>query len=247
MKEIEEGEQEEMGMMYGMKERRLQTMVSCDIMANNLNRKKRAVQKHLSLVAATIYNVCCTNDICIGLMLEAHEALRKSPLYVKETKRLANLVEEKRRRYEREVARIMQDAIGLFAEANDAYNDEEMQRSIQLLYFAFKQEIDRYRVEYSDVVARLELARVMLQYSVGQQQKRREDLRECGIEFAMYGLDSLDMSGIYAMYRRLTDSIRIDAVVDLNTEQCHAAMDGVVKRIMDEERIARAIATVSDN
>lgn len=76
----------------------------------------RIISEHEVMVVGCTYNVLFTNDIVCGLVIDALEAVRKSPLYRQKTKQEVNQVEREKTKYEKLVNSVIGDRISFFAE-----------------------------------------------------------------------------------------------------------------------------------
>lgn len=198
------------------------------------------------ILAAVMYNLVCTNDITSGLMLDAHNMLQKNEMYKRSIKAMANRIEQARRKYEKRVNYVMREASWSFSLCNDIYYDEELQKDIEVLYFQFKNELDKKGIQNSDVIARMELARSMLDYSARQFDTRcRAVERDCKMRINDR-LQFLDLHGLSSMYDSMMDMIHIGCAVDFNTEMCRKAFDIVINKLADGERIARAMEAIDE-
>ena len=61
----------------------------------------RLIDKHAPAVIGCTYNILFTNDIAITTVIEAVEAVRKSDRYRQETKRITNVIDRLRGKYEK--------------------------------------------------------------------------------------------------------------------------------------------------
>lgn len=119
--------------------------------ANNI------IAENEAMVIGCTYNVLFTNDIVIGLTIEAVESIRKSPLYRFDTKRKVNIVEKDRLKYERMINEVIGNTSSFFADANDIFL-EDIQKHVDILYYSIKREFDKVNLSFSDIIARMELA-----------------------------------------------------------------------------------------
>ena len=93
----------------------------------------RIISEHEVMVVGCTYNVLFTNDIVCGLVIDALEAVRKSPLYRQKTKQEVNQVEREKTKYEKLVNSVIGDRISFFADANDSFL-EDVQKHVEVLY-----------------------------------------------------------------------------------------------------------------
>lgn len=138
--------------------------------ANNI------IAENEAMVIGCTYNVLFTNDIVIGLTIEAVESIRKSPLYRFDTKRKVNIVEKDRLKYERLINEVIGNTSSFFADANDIFL-EDIQKHVDILYYSIKREFDKVNLSFSDIIARMELARTLCEFSCLQLDKREEELQ----------------------------------------------------------------------
>lgn len=157
--------------------------------ANNI------IAENEAMVIGCTYNVLFTNDIVIGLTIEAVESIRKSPLYRFDTKRKVNIVEKDRLKYERMINEVIGNTSSFFADANDIFL-EDIQKHVDILYYSIKREFDKVNLSFSDIIARMELARTLCEFSCLQLDKREEELQEKDKRFKKFGIDYLRLTNL---------------------------------------------------
>ena len=84
----------------------------------------RLIDKHAPAVIGCTYNILFTNDIAITTVIEAVEAVRKSDRYRQETKRITNVIDRLRGKYEKMLFEVIGDRSGFFADANEAFLED---------------------------------------------------------------------------------------------------------------------------
>lgn len=97
----------------------------------------RLIDKHAPAVIGCTYNILFTNDIAITTVIEAVEAVRKSDRYRQETKRITNVIDRLRGKYEKMLFEVIGDRSGFFADANEAFL-EDIQKHVDILYYSIK-------------------------------------------------------------------------------------------------------------
>lgn len=97
----------------------------------------RLIDKHAPAVIGCTYNILFTNDIAITTVIEAVEAVRKSDRYRQETKRITNVIDRLRGKYEKMLFEVIGDRSGFFADANEAFL-EDVQKHVDILYYSIK-------------------------------------------------------------------------------------------------------------
>ena len=128
----------------------------------NFNKGKamNVVKQHESLVVVTTYNILYTNDIVCSNVIEMMSELKKSKLYKNEVKMYANKVEKERKKYESLINRILSDTCSFFADANDTFV-ADIQKHVDVLYYAIKNVFDKNSIENSSLIAKMELMRTL--------------------------------------------------------------------------------------
>ena len=122
------------------------------------------------------------------LVIDAVEAVRKSPLYRQKTKQEVNHVEREKAKYEKLVNSVIGDRINFFADANDSFL-EDVQKHVEVLYWSIKREfLDKTRSETLDVVARVEIARTMADFACKQLDQREAELQEKDARFKRFNI-----------------------------------------------------------
>lgn len=203
--------------------------------ANNI------IAKNEAMVIVCTYNVLFTNDIVIGLTIEAVESIRKSPLYRFDTKRKVNIVEKDRLKYERMINEVIGNTSSFFADANDIFL-EDIQKHVDILYYSIKREFDKVNLSFSDIIARMELARTLCEFSCLQLDKREEELQEKDKRFKKFGIDYLRLTNLLRSLSETMKTLNVPCTVNLNTEECTKAINILSVKLADANTIAKAIS-----
>lgn len=203
--------------------------------ANNI------IAENEAMVIGCTYNVLFTNDIVIGLTIEAVESIRKSPLYRFDTKRKVNIVEKDRLKYERMINEVIGNTNSFFADANDIFL-EDIQKHVDILYYSIKREFDKVKLSFSDIIARMELARTLCEFSCLQLDKREEELQEKDKRFKKLGIDYLRLTNLLRSLSETMKTLNVPCTVNLNTEECTKAINILSVKLADANTIAKAIS-----
>lgn len=203
--------------------------------ANNI------IAENEAMVIGCTYNVLFTNDIVIGLTIEAVESIRKSPLYRFDTKRKVNIVEKDRLKYERMINEVIGNTSSFFADANDIFL-EDIQKHVDILYYSIKREFDKVNLSFSDIIARMELARTLCEFSCLQLDKREEELQEKDKRFKKFGIDYLRLTNLLRSLSETMKTLNVPCMVNLNTEECTKAINILSVKLADANTIAKAIS-----
>lgn len=194
-----------------------------------------------AMVIGCTYNVLFTNDIVIGLTIEAVESIRKSPLYRFDTKRKVNIVEKDRLKYERMINEVIGNRSSFFADANDIFL-EDIQKHVDILYYSIKREFDKVNLSFSDIIARMEIARTLCEFSCLQLDKREEELQEKDKRFKKFGIDYLRLTNLLRSLSETMKTLNVPCTVNLNTEECTKAINILSVKLADANTIAKAIS-----
>ena len=203
--------------------------------ANNI------IAENEAMVIGCTYNVLFTNDIVIGLTIEAVESIRKSSLYRFDTKRKVNIVEKDRLKYERMINEVIGSTSSFFADANDIFL-EDIQKHVDILYYSIKREFDKVNLSFSDIIARMELARTLCEFSCLQLDKREEELQEKDKRFKKFGIDYLRLTNLLRSLSETMKTLNVPCTVNLNTEECTKAINILSVKLADANTIAKAIS-----
>lgn len=203
--------------------------------ANNI------IAENEAMVIGCTYNVLFTNDIVIGLTIEAVESIRKSPLYRFDTKRKVNIVEKDRLKYERLINEVIGNTSSFFADDNDIFL-EDIQKHVDILYYSIKREFDKVNLSFSDIIARMELARTLCEFSCLQLDKREEELQEKDKRFKKFGIDYLRLTNLLRSLSETMKTLNVPCTVNLNTEECTKAINILSVKLADANTIAKAIS-----
>lgn len=207
----------------------------------NKEKAKKIISKYEELVVVCTYNMLFTNDIVCGLFIDAKAKVEKTDLYRFETKQLINKCEKKRKEYEKLINGIIGNKDDFFANANDVFCDG-VNRHLQTLYYSIKQEFDKHSIHNSDVIASLELARTMCDFSCAQYKKRITTLREQDPQFKKFNMEYLELREMLHYLNEVMRSMCIPVTVDLNTESCTRAINILSNKLADVDIIAKAIS-----
>ena len=199
------------------------------------------ISEHESMVVLCTYNILFTNDIVIGRVIEAVDAVKHSPLYRQRTKQYVNRVADLSRKYERQVNQIVGDRSQFFADANDIFL-AEVNRHIDTLYWCIKREFDKYKLPFSDTLAKMELARTLCDFSCTQFDKRIQELCEKDNRFNGLSLDYIKQEALLHALNETMRTFNIPCTVDLNTQECISAINALSQKLADGEIIAKAIS-----
>lgn len=201
----------------------------------------KIVSKYEPQVVLATYNILFTNDIVCGEIIDAFSRLEKSPLFRQRTKQLARQAVLAQKSYERLVNEIISDRCTFFADANETFA-EEVNRHVQILYWSIKREMDKHNVEHSDVLSKLETARTLCDFACQQFDKRLEELKQTDRRFSGFHLDYLRLTNLLRLMNELMRTFYLPCLLDFNTPECLSAIDILAKKLVDADRIARAIS-----
>lgn len=199
------------------------------------------VSKYEPLVVLATYNILFTNDIVCANVIDSIAGLKKTSLYRQRIKQLAGKADDARKDYEKLVNEIISDRCAFFADANDVFS-ERINKHIQILYYCIKREFDKYKIPQSDIIAKLETARTLCDFSCQQFDKRLEELREKDHRFRGFHLDYLRLTNLLRLMNELIQAFRLPCTVDLNTPECLTAIDVLAQKLVNGDLIAKAIS-----
>lgn len=201
----------------------------------------KIVSRHESLVVACTYNILFTNDIVMGLILEAAEAIKKTPLYKQKVKQLLKSCEVERRKYEKLVEAIIGDKIEFFAEANEVFT-MDVKQYVDTLFYSIKNELDKGDVPHSSAISKAQQACTMAGFACVQFDRRMDELKKTDIRLKKFSLQYLRLTTLSHKLSELMDAIPIDRTIDLNVTPASQSLDIVSKKLADIDSIAKAIA-----
>lgn len=203
--------------------------------ANNI------IAENEAMVIGCTYNVLFTNDIVIGLTYEAEVAIKESPLYRYDIKRKLKDLVKCRLEYEKISNRVIGDKINFFADANDIFI-KEVHRYINSLHSAIKKQYDKSNLKHSDVISKLELARILCNFSCVQLDDREKALCDKDIRFNNLSIKYLRLTKLYESLCIIKKALNIPCTVNLNTEECTKAINILSVKLADANTIAKAIS-----
>lgn len=202
------------------------------------------VKKYGNIFLVSLYNLICINDIIIGLVTDAFSHVSKTALYKHDVKQKIGEVNKLLKAYEIYINKLVSKYSDNFADANDAFYTDDLAYSIELLRLLFKQELDKKNIEYSNELSWLEIARVMLEYSVICNKKREQELNEVTKRHNKY-FDVLNIEHIYRTYEQIFHHIKLNRSINLNTPQCLAMFNKIDRMCLEQERIQNTINKMS--
>jgi len=202
------------------------------------------MEKYTNLFVASMYNIICINDIVIGLITDSFSIVKKSPLYKNLVKQKMNHVEKLMKSYERTINSMTAKYSENYANANDAFYTTDLADSIERLRILFKSEIDKHKVEYSNEISWLEIARIMLEYSVSTRKQREKDINKATGRAEVY-FHQLDLSKVFTIYKQIFPLLQLRTVINLNTPQCRAMFNRIDRKCNDVDRIQRTISEMT--
>ncbi len=203
---------------------------------------EKLYNKHQAIIIASVYNTLFTNDICCGQIIDAVYELKKSKYYKFRMKQIINQVEKEQRLYEK----MMNGIIGkkklceFFADSNERFLDN-VQDDITRLYFSFKGVFDREGFGDSALMAKIETARTLCEFSCYQLDARVKDLTKVGVEFKHTPLSYLRLSKLSKLLDEAMDCFKPGRKINLDIEECQRALDVVMMKLGDINVIAKAI------
>lgn len=192
-------------------------------------------------VVACTYNVIFTNDITIGEVVDGIDKLKHTPLYKHRTKQVANEVGKLRKEYESKVFQICADNRWFYADANESFSEEVM-NDIEILYYSIKRVFDNAGLVYSDVLARLELARTLAELACVNLDKREQDMYKSDKRLRKYSLMYMRLTKLRDAMNMLMSTFPIPSFVNVDTEECRMALNALANKLADCRIIAKAIS-----
>lgn len=210
----------------------------------NFNKEKAmdVVKQHESLVVVTTYNILYTNDIVCSNVIEMMSELKKSTLYRNEVKMYANKVENERKKYESLINRLLADTSSFFADANDTFI-ADIQKHVDVLYYAIKNVFDKNSIENSSLIARMELMRTLCDFSCAQYKQRIEDLIKVDSKFKLFHIEYMHLETMNKYAFSMMRSLNIGKTINLNTKEVELAMDVLARKLSNADIIANSIKT----
>jgi hypothetical protein len=206
-------------------------------------RTDRALERHTDVIMMTIYNLLYTNDIVSGYLHDAVCAFKKTNHYRHEAKRLLNAVEKERIKYEHDIFRTVGDKAEYFADTAEKFIEASgIESAISILYVAIKQTLDDAGIEDSDIFAKMETARTLLDVCTEQHKWRINDLRKLDSDLSHIRCNHLSMDGATKTMNRLMDSFSFGKDIDMNIPRVQQALDAVTRRLADCESIKQSIS-----
>ena len=213
----------------------------------NRHRAEKLYNEHQAIIVVSVYNTIFTNDICCGQIIDAVDAVKKSKFYKHRMKQCINLIEKEQRRYEKMINAIIgkKDMCNFFADSNDRFL-ENIEDDITKLHFAFKQVFDREKMEDSSLLAKVEVARTLCEFSCYQLDRRIADLAKVGAEFKNIPLSYLRLTTLSHLLSEAMDEFKPGKKINLDIDECQRALDVVMIKLGDVNAIANAIHRGND-
>lgn len=211
-------------------------------MKQTYNRTDRALERHTDVIMMTIYNLLYTGDVVSGYLHDAVCAFKKTKHYRHDKKQLINAVEKERLKYERDIFRVVGDKAEFFADSADKFIEHSgIESAISILYIAIKQTLDDAGIEDSDIFAKMETSRALLDVCTQQHRWRITDLRKLDPDLSRLRMDYLSMENADKTMNRLMDSFSFGCDINMNVPRVQQALDAVTRRLADCESIKNSI------
>lgn len=192
-----------------------------------------------TLTITCLYNILFANDIACSTVIDGIDSLKRSPLYRYEVKKHANLVSRERHKYETMVNSVISSGNHEFlANANDVIA-EKVNKHLDILYWSIKREFDKFNIENSQLLARLELARTMVAFAAVNIKKRIDEMKEQGV--AGNRINYLSLDPLLKLMDNLLRTFNVTVEVDMNTPECKMSIEIIGKCLCDGNLIANAI------
>ena len=201
---------------------------------------ERTVMKHEEIAVLCTYSILFTNDVCCGQMVDCFHAMKRTPYYKQAYKRYLNGADKARREYEREVNDVMQKHGEFFADCNDKYT-EDVERHVEMLYWQFKQVLDKAGVEHSAELARFETARALCEYACLLFDERTGELISENPIFRRFKIGYLRLTNVARLMNLACDSLDAFKTVDMNTQRCRTAFRALANKLTDADIITDAV------
>ena len=157
-----------------------------------------------NITLAAIYNILFTNDIVCSLIVEMLSALRKSELCRFRVKQQGNKLEQLMLQYEKKINKIAGHRAFFMADANQ-YVADEVQPDLLKMEYSIKMEFDKFRIENSALLAKVELTRCMAELACLSLDKRIEEVRPYNKEVA--GITYLRLTDAFKVLDELSDTL----------------------------------------
>lgn len=213
-----------------------------------VEKAKQVYNEHINIITASVYNALFTNDICCGLIIEAVDDMKRSTYYKQKMKRYVNMLDSERRSYEKMMNKIV-NGKGLslmFADFNEKFL-ESVQGDISHLCDVFKRIVKDEDVKEYELIAKMETARTLCEFSCYQLDQRIRDLSKAGISHNNYSLSYLRLTNISRLLDLIMYEFKPGKKILLDTDECQKALDIVMLKLGDVNEIANAIKLDSDN
>lgn len=199
---------------------------------------KERIDSHMDTVLPITYNILFVNDIACSLIIDSLSDLRKEKgLHVYDTKMYAKKIDEARSKYEKKINKVIGDKCSeFFADNNDAFL-EEVKKDLDVFYYSIKDVYDAHDIEYSELLSKLEMAHIILQYSCRMVDIRMSELKKIDSMFNSINLGYTKMSNVLRLFELMLSTLRVKCHIDLNTQRCKLAMEILDKDFSDMNKI----------
>lgn len=203
-------------------------------------RELAALNKNIEVIVSVVYNILLTNDICCGKIIEAVDEIKKSKYYSFKMKEHVNKLDKERRRYEKYMNSIIKDLGWYFADLNDNFMDT-VANDIDILYFSMKKVFDREKYEDSSMLAKVELARSLCEFSCCQYDNRIQELKSIDRALVYVPIDYLRLTNMYYLIRKVMSEFKHVKNISEGIEECQAALNVVMRKMGDFDEIVNTL------
>lgn len=196
------------------------------------------------IITAVTYNIILFNDIMCGQIVQMVAAMKKSPLYKHEIKRLVNDVHDWRVNYERRMKQIVHEDVmrESFMEMCDTYT-KNFEPHFRQFFFCVKQALDKRRVTESLPIAWVVTARIAAEMAHRLHVDRMAELERDNARPSWLTLDYLDPKKAFDLLARLESEFNI-AETDCPGGQ--ACIDIMQRKLEKVSLISSAIQAGND-
>lgn len=202
--------------------------------------------KYLTNVINSAYVFCYfNNDMANSAMVDAKEEICRAGVNVKENKYFMNNAFNAYEQYERKLKIGNVKTYEYLLSCSDQMQ-KEVKKDKDIFFMTLKGYLDKFNVPDSTLLARLQLANILLEYSVLAYNKYFDACRvKIGYDISPYLLYSR-LDGAYHWWNKLTKSIDRsyckDIDVDFNKDKdCMLAYKILNKKMCDYETIKKAV------
>ena len=190
-------------------------------------------------VRVCTFSILHSNEFCIELFIDAMKMIKKTDLFKHELKKSINCAERYRKAYEKSLnGTISMENSEFLADSNDKM-DEELSRLENVFYYQIKQELDRYKINNSAEIAKLEECNIMLLSTLKAHDEAIDVIFKAGI--GNVNREYLRLTSMQYYVNKAIEQISYTKPISLDTQIITTAYNNLIGTLFSARVINKTI------